>query len=290
MSPDTPDGLTDAQLARIASACDATPTGAVELDGGQVGAVFRVDFDGRAPVAAKVGDTPLDVEGRMLEYLDRHSPLPVPTVLAADSDLLVMEYVDGDGRFDAAAQRASGRLLADLHDVTADSFGFEFETLTGPYWQPNPRTDSWIEFFRDQRLHHFAEAAREEGALPDSYYRRIADLEGRLDDLLVEPEAPSLVHGDFHQANMILEDGRVKAVVDPAVCFAHDEFELAYVDRIDGFGDRFFDEYAARRGVDDGFFETRRHVYAVFHALENVRFFGAEMLDRLDAALDRVEA
>lgn len=288
MTERTSHPLTDEQISRVASALSATPADATELDGGMVGSVHRLDFADRDPVAVKRGPTRLDVEARMLAYLARQSPLPVPTVLHADPDLLVMTYVEGDGRFDAAAEADGAAHLAALHDVTADAFGFPFETLSGPYRQPNPWTDSWIEFFRDRRLRPFARAAAQEGTLPESHYDRVETLAGRLDELLVEPDAPSLIHGDFHEANMVVRDGRVAAVFDPATYFAHDELDLAFVDASDSFGDPFFDAYRERREIRDGFFETRRHVYAVFHALENVRFFGRDLLDRLDDAFESV--
>jgi fructosamine-3-kinase len=285
---DESSSLSEKMLSRVAEAVDAAPTGAVELDGGEVGSVHRIRFRSRPPVAVKLSEVPLEIEARMLEHLDRQSPLPVPTVFHADPDLLVLEYVDGDGAFTAAAERDAARCLAALHETTADAFGFPFETLSGPYRQPNPWTVSWIEFFREHRLRHFAEAASDEGTLPSSYRRRIDALAGRLPDLLIEPDDASLVHGDFHGGNMIFRDGRVKAVLDPAIYFGHDEIDLAYVDRIDAFGDRFFEHYADHRPIREGFFETRTHVYAAFHALENVRFFGTGRLDRLDTALSRV--
>ena len=273
---------------RIADALGATPTKAVELDGGMVGSVYRVEFRDHSPVAVKIDDTPLEVEARMLRYLARKSPVPVPSVLHVDSDLLIQEYVSGDSHFDATVERDVADHLAALHEVSADAFGFPFETLSGPYWQPNPWRDSWIEFFRDYRLLHFAELAHEEETLPGPYYRRIESLATRLDELLIEPESPSLVHGDVWTANLIVEDGRVKAMLDPAIYYAHDELELAYVDRVDAFGEPFVERYRHCRGIEEGFFETRRHVYAAFHALENVRFFGSELLGRLDETLSQI--
>lgn len=283
-----PPTLTDARLSSLAERLDARSTRSVKLDGGQVGTVYRVDFEDRPSIAVKVSDVPLENEARMLTYLDEETPLPVPAVVSVDPDLLALEFVEGDGRFDAAVERDAAEHLAALHDVSAEAFGFGFETLSGPYCQPNPWTDSWIEFFREQRLLHFAEKARQEGVLPQSYHRRVHTLADRLDDLLIEPDAPSIVHNDFHDANMIVGDGRVKAVLDPAIYFAHDELELAYVEYVDVFGDPFFDRYRQLRDIDDDFFETRRDVYTAFHVLENVRFFGERLLDQLDDALDRI--
>ncbi|WP_135819990.1 fructosamine kinase family protein [Halostella litorea] len=279
---------TDGLLDRVSSTLDATATGATELHGGMVGTVYRVEFADRQPVAAKVDDAPLGVEAAMLQYLARESPLPVPTVHHVEPGLLVLEYVDGDGRFDERAERDLARHVAALHDVSADAYGFPFDTLSGPYAQSNPWTDSWIEFFRERRVLPFANAARDEGSLPVAEYDRVLAFADALDDLLVEPSAPSLLHGDVHPGNVVVESGEVDAVLDPAIYFGHDEVDLAYVARLDSVGDPFFDEYRRHRDVSDAFFDVRRDVYVAFHALENVRFFGADPLPNLRDALDRL--
>lgn len=288
MSPDDTTTLTESQIRAVTRALDATYSGAVELDGGMVGAVYRIDFTDRSPVVLKCGETPMDVEAAMLDYLATSAPLPVPTVHHAETDLLVMEYVAGDGQYDARAARDAAEHLAALHEVSADAYGFDFETLSGPFGQPNPWTDSWIDFFREQRLCHFAEKAREEGTLPGSTHRRVETLAERLEELLVEPDEPALLHGDFWTANVIVDDGAVAAVIDPAIYFGHHELELAYLDPAQSFDAELLDHYATVGEIDEEFFESRRDVYEVFHALENVRFFGQERLDRLHTALDRV--
>lgn len=277
-----------AVLDRVSSALGADAVDATELDGGMVGTVYRITFADRPPVAAKVDDAPLGTEAAMLQYLARETPLPVPEVFHVEQGLLVMEYVDGDGRFDERAERDLARHVAALHDVSADAYGFQFDTLSGPYSQSNPWTGSWVEFFRERRLRPFAAAASDEGTLPDAERERVRELAGRLDDLLIEPASPALLHGDVHPGNVVVAEGVVRAVLDPAIFFGHDEFDLAYVDRLDSVGDTFFAEYRRHRDVDEGFFETRRDVYAAFHELENVRFFGEHLLPRLDRALERV--
>lgn len=275
-------------LDRVSSALDATATAATELDGGMVGTVYRVSFADRPPVAAKVDDAPLGVEANMLEYLARESRLPVPTVYHVEPGLLVLEYVDGDGAFSERAERDLARHVAALHDVSADAYGFPFDTLSGPYTQSNPWTDSWIEFFRERRVVPFAEAARAEGSLPAAEYDRVLAFADALDHLLVEPSSPSLLHGDVHPGNVVVDDGAVEAVLDPAIYYGHDEVDLAYVARLDSVGEPFFDEYRRHRDVPDAFFDERRDVYAAFHALENVRFFGADVLPTLRDVLDRL--
>ncbi len=273
---------------RIAEAVGSTPTDRVELDGGMIGTVYRVDLaDGRRLVA-KVGDTPLSVEAAMLRYLATESDLPVPEVFHASDDLLVIEYVDGESQITPAVERDAADHLAALHGVTADAFGFERDTLTGPVRQPNPWTDSWTDFFRDERIRHVADLGRADGSLPPSLADRVESFAADLDALLVEPESPSLIHGDAWRTNILVRDGRVTAFLDPAVYYAHPEVELAYIDWTGTFGEVFFDRYRDHRSIADGFFSRRRHAYAVYPLLVHVYLFGGQYVGSLQRTLGSV--
>lgn len=259
-----------------------------ELDGGMIGGVYRADLvDGRRRVA-KVGDTPLTVEAFMLRYLAEHTDLPVPAVYHAADDLLVIEYVEGKSEITPAVERDLADHLARLHDVSADAFGFPRDTLDGPLPQPNPWTDSWIDFYRDQRLDPATDGAREHGPLTADLADRLAALSEDLDSLLREPAQPSLIHGDVWRTNLLVRDGRVVSFLDPAIYYADPEIELAYVDWTDTGGNPFFDRYREHRDVADGCFDTRRDVYTLYPLLVHVRLFGEEYLEELDRTLDRL--
>lgn len=288
----------------VAAALGSEAESVAPLDGGMIGEVHRIDLaDGRT-VVAKRGETPLTVEAEMLGYLTEHTSLPVPEVLSADDDLLLLEYVEGESDFSPAAERDAAAHLAALHDVTADRFGFERDTLLGPHVLDNERCDSWIEFFRERRLLHFATMADDEGTVPEETIRRVERLAADLDDLLVEPAAPALLHGDVWRENVLAsgasEDsselrsegvlasgGTVTAFLDPAIYYGSPEEELAYVRWTGAFGDPFFERYRELRGIADGF-EERWRVYAVPRLLIHAILFGGEYPRRTAEMLGRI--
>ena len=97
----------------------------------------------------------LELEAYMLRELSRLSELPVPHVHYADTSLLVMDYIAHDGAgITPSVERHAGELIAALHGVKRESFGYERDTLIGPLPQPNPKSESWLPFFRDHRLLH----------------------------------------------------------------------------------------------------------------------------------------
>ena len=273
---------------RVAAALDARPVELAALDGGMIGSVHRVELaDGRT-VAAKTGDTPLETEAFMLRYLASESDLPVPEVLYADDELLVLEFVPGESTFSPAAERDAADRLARLHDVSADAFGFPRDTLTGPVRQPNPWTDSWAAFFGEHRLRHVADLAVADGSISESLRDRVERVASDLDSLVSPPDAPALIHGDVWTTNLLARDGEIRAFLDPACYYAHPEVELAYVDWTDTFGAAFFDRYREVRGIEPGFVDRRRFVYRLYPLLVHAHLFGGAYPRALGETLDRL--
>ncbi len=260
-----------------------------ELDGGMIGTVHRVDLEDGRTVVAKTGETPLTIEAEMLQYLDLHG-LTVPSVLSASDDLLVLSYVEGESRITPAVERDAADRLTTLHETTADQFGFPFDTLTGTVTQPNPWTESWTQFYLTQRIQHVREHCFDAGVLNHELDTQLAAVLDRIDELLTEPSDPTLLHGDLWTENILTDGTRVRAFLDPACYYGHPEIELAYIDWTDTFGEAFFERYDAVRGIEAGFFETRRYVYRLYPLLVHLLLFGSPYEMELAETLARLTA
>jgi len=275
--------------ARIAEIAGARVAGAASLGGGCIGDVRRIDLaDGRSLVA-KLGGTGsgLELEGFMLGYLVDHSPLPVPQVLHADDHLLVMQHLPAGGRLNGAAQEHAADLVAGLHEVSGPAFGFERDTVIGGLAQPNPPTESWVAFFRDQRLRYMGNEAVQAGRLPGRVMHRIDRLAARLEDWIGEPAGPSLIHGDMWTGNVLCQGNQITGFIDPAIYYADPEIELAFSTLFGTFGDPFFARYGEHRPIRNGFFEERRDLYNLYPLLVHVRLFGGSYVASVEQTLGR---
>ena len=210
----------------------------------------------------------------MLGYLAQHSELPVPKVHHAAPELLVMEALPGGTGASGRAQEHAAALLAQLHSVRSPSFGLERDTLIGGLHQPNPPTDSWLEFFAEHRLRYMAEQAHRAGRLEASMRRQVDEVAGRLTQWLDEPDHPALLHGDIWSGNVLSERGRITGFIDPAIYYGDPEIELAFTTLFGTFGERFFAAYREQRPLAPGFFEERRDLYNLYPLLVHVRLFG----------------
>lgn len=248
--------------------------------------------DGRRLVmkyALRAGRGQMDVEAWMLSYLRHNTELPVPRVVAAGPDRLLMTYVPEGGGLDRATGQDAAMHLAKLHDVTGLSYGFDRDTPLGGLPQPNKPTTDWITFFRDRRLLHAAHAAFDEGRIDTALMRRIDKLAARLEELIAPPPAPSLVHGDVWAGNVLALRGRIAAFIDPALYFADPEVELAFISLFHTFDRTFFERYAAHRPIREGFFTVRKDIYNLYPLLTHVRLYGADYLPAVQRIVERFE-
>ncbi|HEV7462424.1 MAG TPA: fructosamine kinase family protein [Methyloceanibacter sp.] len=260
---------------------------------GLTGLKLRLADGRRLAVKARKGGagraSTLELEAYMLGELARHSGLPVPHVHYADADLLVMDFIENDsGGITPSVEQHAGELIAKLHASPREQFGYARDTLIGPLSQPNPETARWVPFFRDHRLMVMADWAKADGNLPAPLFARIERLAERIDDYLVEPAFPSLLHGDLWTGNVLVRSGRVAGFVDPAIYCGHPEIELAFTTLFGTFGHAFFEVYAGLLPLDPGFHELRCDIYNLYPRLVHVRLFGRAYLAGIDLTLARL--
>lgn len=244
---------------------------AATLGGGCIAPVWRVRLADGTELAAKLGPG-LALEARMLGDLAAHAP--APHVVHVDDAMLLMRFIPTRGAMTPAAERHLAQIVADLHDVGAAQYGYGYDTVIGGLPQPNPPSHSWLEFFRDHRLLAMADAAREAGTLPASLRSRIDTLAGRLERWIATAAPPALIHGDLWGGNILVHDGRIAGLIDPALYHADPEIELAFMTLFGTVGQDFFAAYGERHPLRPDFFAVRRDLYNLYPLLVHVRLFG----------------
>jgi fructosamine-3-kinase len=274
---------------RIEEALGSAPRLLHPLPGGSVAAVYRVDLaDGRRLVAKfdPGPDARLATEGQMLRHLKKVGGIPVPGVHHAEDSLLIMDFVESDGRSTPAGEEEAAELVAGLHGHGAPAYGFAYDTLIGGLPQPNPWTTSWIDFFARDRLLFMGARCVEAGRMEPGTLRALETLCGRLGDYL-EPAPPALIHGDLWGGNVLWHQGRVAAFVDPALYYADPEIELAFTTLFTTFGPAFHARYHELRPLRPGFHQVRKDLYNLYPLLVHVRLFGGSYLAAVKRTLGR---
>ena len=162
-------------------------------------------------------------------------------------------------------------------------FGFFQDNFIGARPQPNTPSDKWIPFFRDQRLAPQFKAA-------DSYFEnqdrsKITKLLDHLEDFLIEPEKPSLLHGDLWSGNVMCGPDGKAMLIDPACYVGHAEADLAMTELFGGFPQSFYEAYHEENPLQPGY-ENRRDLYNLYQLLNHLNLFGQTYLGPVLSIVD----
>lgn len=220
-------------------------------------------------------------EATALRELAATQTLRVPKVISiVDGDsqaYLVLEYIEirpsqtGDWQ-------ALGRKLAQLHQIEQAYFGWSNDNLIGASPQPNPKSDSWLTFFRKHRLQHQLTLCADRG-----YQLAHAD------ELLQElprffknhSPHPSLLHGDLWSGNISFSNDGTPFTYDPACYYGDREADLAFTEFFGGFPPSFYEAYNAELPLDSGY-ENRKTLYNLYHCLNHLYLFGSSYANQAE--------
>ena len=219
-----------------------------------------------------------EAEGlRALRAAGVRAPEPFEHGIRGGRAFIEMERLELGGRADWPAM---GRMLAALHRNSSDRFGWQSDNWIGLSPQKNGWCGDWVTFFIEKRLDPQAERARKNGfpvELPD--VKKL--LEGH------KPEA-SLLHGDLWSGNAgFTAAGPV--VFDPAVYYGDREADIAMTELFGGFPREFYAAYNDAFPLPAGY-ETRKHLYNLYHLLNHLNLFGGGYLGQVKATLGLLRA
>jgi fructosamine-3-kinase len=233
--------------------------------------------DGRLSVAKGGGAT--GTEAAMLRSIAA-AGVPTPRVEGEHDGVLLLEHVAHDGVFSPAAWGDIGAALRRLHDREGESYGWPVDYRIGTVELDNRPRQDWPGFWAEQRLIATA------GVLDRPWRDRVEGLADRIADLLPPAPPASHLHGDLWSGNILVAEGRLAALIDPACYFGHAEVDLAMLTLFDSPPDSFRDAY----GPPDPGWRERRDVYQLFPALIHLRLFGASYAAMVDRLLVRLGA
>ncbi len=231
--------------------------------------------DGRCSVAK--GGPALATETAMLRALAGVG-VPVPTVESEHEDVLLLEYVPNDAVFSANAWNSIGMALRRLHEQRGELYGWPADSALGSVALDHRETSDWPLFWAERRLVGTA------SLLDRPWRERIDALAARIRDFLPASPPAALLHGDLWSGNILVEQGRLAALIDPACYYGDPEVDLAMLTLFETPPERFQEAY----GPLESGWQERRPVYQLFPALVHSRLFGAAyagLVDRLLRAI-----
>lgn len=266
--------------------------------GGDINEAFRLTLDYGSSLFMKANASNLlpafEAEEAGLQAIAETGAIGTVRVLGIGTDpggfsFLLQEFVTPGKKNRDYWERLGAELYA-MHSAPmpagkeGEGFGFEADNFIGSRRQKNTWTDQWIPFFRDCRLRPHLKVAER---YLDQRDRKLADsLLEHLDQYLIEPETPSLIHGDLWAGNVMTgSDGRAW-IIDPAAYYGHPEADLAMTELFGGFAPDFYDSYFACSNIEGGY-QDRKDIYNLYHLLNHLNLFGISYLSSVQRIIRR---
>ncbi len=235
-------------------------------------------------------------EAAGLSAIAKTGVMGTPRILCSGTDqedggcsFLLMEFITG-GKAVKNYWETFARELAAMHKagtaglVSGGNYGFAKDNYIGAGKQSNTACDSFVDFFREYRLKpQFKRAA---AYFDERDSEKIAALLEHLGDILVEPEHPSLLHGDLWAGNVIRGNDGKAWLIDPAVYVGHAEADLAMTELFGGFPAAFYSAYKEAAPLQSGY-ENRRDLYNLYHLLNHLNLFGRGYLSSVRGIVER---
>jgi aminoglycoside phosphotransferase (APT) family kinase protein len=187
------------------------------LSGGQINRVLLINGDQVMRIASGPATERLQWEAKVLQSVA--TDVPVPRLDAwgryGDSVYQIQQHVQGQRLHHVWGQLRTDeqeQIVADLacalralHQRTFPSFGYPY-AKAGLY-------GSWLAFSEDELSAMLAELRALRVPIPPEILRPAVDYFERHKQVLLD-STPVLVHGDFWPGNILVQDGRVAAILD----------------------------------------------------------------------------
>lgn len=231
-------------------------------------------------------------EARGLQLLAKTRTIRIPTVIGhseakdGTTGFLLLEFIETSYRQPNFWQRF-GESLAALHRTRKEQFGLDFDNFIGSLPQSNLQYEKWSDFYIHQRLYPQAELAESFRRLNTTDLQQLEKLYQKIPNIVPE-ELPSLIHGDLWNGNFISDENGASVLIDPAVCFASREMDLAMSLLFGGFDEDFYQAYRSAYPLLPGW-QERVELYQLYYLLVHVNLFGGGYVQSVRQILRRYQ-
>ena len=225
-----------------------------------------------------------DTEKAGLELLASIGTFRIPKIIACgieeDHAYLLLEYMDGGAKKKSFWEEFGGR-LANLHQNSADLYGWKYNNYIGSLFQANSFYNLASQFYIENRLRPQIELARRQGYLEKdltNFFKNIADI--------IPQEAPALIHGDLWSGNYLIDNTGAPVLIDPSVSYSHREMDLAMMQLFGGFPTEVFKVYQEEFPLLPDW-EERIALWQLYYLLVHLNIFGGGYLARVETIISR---
>ena len=222
-----------------------------------------------------IGFNSIISEAKSLIYLYKIFPSIIPKISFFSHELLIIDFIKHNGIKHNDYQKILAREIIKIHSKTNKNYGFHFNSQIGAQEQPNKNSLNWKDFFKNQRIYPIYELINKSNKMPDRINVGLEKLIKNLENLIPSNPTPRLLHGDLWEGNILFNDGKLAALIDPGVYFGHHELEIAYLTWFKFIDDKFLNFYSNTLNIDK-YFHKYEPIYQLYFSLLNIFLWNKE--------------
>jgi fructosamine-3-kinase len=247
------------------------------VPGGDICTAQRLTLDDGADLFAKTLENApsglFAAEAAGLAWLAEANAVPVPEIIAAADDLLVLEWIE-PGLPTTDGMAAFGQQLAQLHAAGAPAFGASWPGFVGSLPVSNEPAQDWPTFYAERRIRPALALAVDRQRIDPADAASVEKLLERLAEFAGPAEPPARIHGDLWAGNVHCGQNGTAWLIDPAAYGGHRETDLAMLALFGlPFLDRALAAYAEQRPLADGW-QDRVALHQVHPLVVHAALFG----------------
>ena len=197
---------------------------------------------------------------------------------------LVLEWVDTGSQTLSFWKNFAYQLTA-LHKNKGNLFGLQYNNFMGQLSQKNTFSNSFSDFFVENRLIPQIKLAFGSGLLQTKHIYQFEKLYKELANIF-PIEKPCKIHGDLWSGNFICNSQEKAVLIDPAVYYGHREVDLAMSLLFGGFSQEFYSYYQEIYPLKKNFIK-RKDFYNLYPLLIHLNLFGLSYLKSIEAIISK---
>jgi fructosamine-3-kinase len=257
------------------------------LHGGDINDVFLLETD-KGKFVIKLNDASrfpkmFEAEAKGLQLLKNTKTFKIPEVInfgeTENHSYLLLEYIN-PGTKNSNFNKTFGSQLAAMHKNTATYFGLDHDNYIGSLPQKNDGNFTLSsEFYIEKRLKPQLHLAAQNGFNFKNLNPFFKNIQNEIPD-----EPPALFHGDLWNGNYLVDNSGNPCLIDPAVCFASREMDLAMMQLFGGISDEVFNTYNETFPLEKDW-KTRTALWQLYYLLVHLNLFGSGYFNQVNTII-----
>ena len=150
-----------------------------------------------------------------LLYLNKKKLNFFPNVIKKTNDYLIMQFLENNNIKPKTSNKDLIESIVQIHTVTNNLFGFNFNTQIGGVEKINDYEDNWVNFYVNKRFNSIFELANKKVNMGKSINKKLIFLLNNMINFIPKNPSANLLHGDLWEGNILFKEKKFVGFIDP---------------------------------------------------------------------------